>query len=148
MLVPRLTIVLAAWCLVLGSGWALARAPADDLMRLQAEGYDLLEAGKYGQAQAVFEKVLQQDPGNPLALNNLGALMVKQGRHRQALNYLEQALLRAKGYRVKVNRVCDVEGICLAFRPEPSVYGTQDLEPLIQLNLQLLKAKMAAGQKG
>ncbi len=148
MSLPRLTLILALCCLVLGPGGALGRAPADDLMRLQAEGYDLLASGKYDQARAVFEKILQQDTGNPLALNNLGALMVKQGQYQQALNYLEQALLRAKDYRVKVNRVCDVEGICLAFRPEPSVYGTQELAPLIRLNIQLLKDKIAAGQKG
>jgi hypothetical protein len=38
--------------------------------------------------------------------------------------------------------VCDVEGICLAFRPLQEVYGEQDLAPLVQLNLEMVKARL------
>jgi len=114
-----------------------------DLTGLLVESYDLLEAGKLDQAQKIFEEVLQQDPGNPLALNNLGYIKVKEKKYQEALTYLEQALPRAKGYKVMINRVCDVQGICLAFRPLQEVYGNQELEPLVRLNIAMVKARLA-----
>jgi hypothetical protein len=53
-------------------------------------------------------------------------------------------LVKAKGYQVKVNRVCEIDGVCLAFRPLQEEYGDQDLKPLVRLNMQMLRAKMAA----
>src|SRR5208337_2590028 len=89
-------------------------------------------------------KIQQKDPGNPLVLNNLAAVMAKEQKYGEALNYLEQALPRARGYRVKVNRVCGGEGLCLAFRPAEAVYGDQELAPLVQLNLEMVKARLPA----
>lgn len=114
------------------------------LTRMMVQSYDLLETGKVEEAQKIYEQVLQEDPGNPLALNNLGAIMVTKGQDAKALSYLGQALPKAKGYRVKVNRVCAVNGVCLAFRPLQEVYGDQELEPLIRLNIRMVKGKMAA----
>jgi tetratricopeptide (TPR) repeat protein len=132
-------------------GLALAgpvRAQTDaGLTRLQVQSYDLLEAGKLAEAQKIYEQILQQDPGNPLALNNLGAIKVKENRFPEALAFLEQALPRARGYKLKVNRVCDMQGLCMAFRPLEAVYGDQDLAPLVQLNLSLVKGKLAEGKK-
>ncbi len=124
-----------------------ARAQTDTLTQMLVESYDLLEAGKLAQAEKIYEQILAQDPGNPLALNNLGALKVKENKLEEALAYLTQALPRAQGYKFKVNRVCDIQGICLAFRPLQAVYGDQDLAPLVQLNISLVKAKLAEGQK-
>lgn len=125
-----------------------ARAQEDaGLTKMMAESYDLLEAGKLAQAQKIYEQVLQQDPGNPLALNNLAAIKVRENKLPEALAFLSQALPRARGYKVKVNRVCDVQGICLAFRPLEAVYGDQDLGPLVRLNIALVRAKMAAEEK-
>ena len=129
--------LLLAW-----SGSALAQGDAQ-ITRMLVESYDLLEAGKLDQAKAIFRQILQQDPGNPLALNNLGAVMVKEKKYQEALHYLEQALPRARGYKVRVNRVCAVDGLCLAFRPLQEVYGDQDLEPLVQLNIDMVKARLA-----
>lgn len=42
-----------------------------------------------------------------------------------------------------MNRVCDLGGTCLAFRPLMDAYADQELEPLIQLNIALLKARLA-----
>jgi Flp pilus assembly protein TadD len=139
--------------LALGSAGAQAQTKADtkaktqaqakkDLNLMMIQSYDLLEAGKLDEAQKIYHKVLKADPGNPLALNNLGAIMVKKGKYRAALVYLRQAKLRAKEYQVQVNRVCSMDGICLAFRPLQAVYGNQSLEPLVTLNLQMLQAKM------
>jgi tetratricopeptide (TPR) repeat protein len=114
----------------------------DDITGMLVRSYDLLEAGKVDQAQKIFEEILQKHPGEPLALNNLAAVMVKKGKYRQALDYLEEALPRAKGYKVQVNRVCDVKGVCLAFRPLAVEYGNHDLEALIRLNIEMIKAKL------
>ena len=137
--------------MVAALGLALAgpvRAQADaGLTKMLVESYDLLEAGKLAEAQKIYEQILKQDPGNPLALNNLGAIKVKENQFPEALAYLSQALPRAQGYKLKVNRVCDMQGLCLAFRPLEAVYGDQDLAPLVQLNLSLVKAKMADEKK-
>ena len=128
------------------SSWAAAQEK-DNLTPLMVKSYDLLEAGKLDEAQKIYEQVLKEDPGNPLALNNLATIMVKKGRTAQALAYLNQALPKAKGYKVMVNRVCEVNGVCLAFRPLEAVYGNQELEPLIRLNIRLLQGK-AGGPPG
>ena len=135
--------------MVAALGLALAgpvRADAG-LSKMLVESYDLLEAGKLAEAQKIYEQILKQDPGNPLALNNLGAIKVKENRYPEALSYLSQALDRAQGYKLKVNRVCDMQGLCLAFRPLEAVYGDQDLAPLVQMNLNLVKAKLAEEKK-
>jgi tetratricopeptide (TPR) repeat protein len=128
-------------------GLALAgpvRAQADPaLTKMLVESYDLLEAGKLAEAQKIYEQILKQDPGNPLALNNLGAIKVKENKLPEALAYLSQALPRAQGYKLQVNKVCNMQGFCLAFRPLESVYGDQDLAPLVQLNISLVKGKLA-----
>jgi predicted Zn-dependent protease len=124
------------------------RAQADaGITKMQVESYDLLEAGKLTEAQKIYEQILKQDPGNPLALNNLGAIKVKENKLAEALTYLSQALDRAQGYKIKVNRVCDMQGLCLAFRPLEAVYGNQELKPLVLLNLSLVRSKVAAAKK-
>jgi tetratricopeptide (TPR) repeat protein len=138
-------LMMAALGLVLAGP---ARAQADaGLTRMMVESYDLLEAGQLAQAQKIYEQILKQDPGNPLALNNLGAIKVKENKFREALILLSQALPRAQGYKIKVNKVCDVQGLCLAFRPLEAVYGNQDLGPLVQFNISLVKTKLAAEKK-
>jgi tetratricopeptide (TPR) repeat protein len=141
----QLILMVAALSLTL-AGPVLAQADAG-LTRMLVESYDLLEAGNLAQAQKIYEQILKQDPGNPVALNNLGAIKVKENQLPEALAYLSQALPRAQGYKLKVNRICDMQGICLAFRPLETVYGNQDLAPLVQLNLSLVKAKLAAEKK-
>jgi Tfp pilus assembly protein PilF len=132
-------------------GLALAgpvRAQTDSgLTKMLVQSYDLLEAGKLAEAQKIFEQILKQDPGNPLALNNLGAIKVRENKFQEALTFLSRALPRAQGYKLKVNRVCDMQGLCLAFRPLEAVYGDQDLAPLVELNLSLVKAKLAEEKK-
>jgi len=126
-----------------GNSGVWAQEPGH-LTKMMVQSYDLLEAGKVEEAQKIYEQVLKEDPGNPLALNNLAAIMVTKGKDKEAISHLEQALVKAKGYRVKVNKVCEVGGVCLAFRPLQEVYGNQDLEPLIRLNIQMVKGKRPA----
>jgi len=136
----RLMIPAILALLLAAPGPAGAQAEVTGLL---IKSYDLLEAGQLDQAQKIFEQILKQDPGNPLALNNLGYLKVKEHRYQEALAYLEQALPKAKGYKVMINRVCDADGICLAFRPLQEVYGNQELEPLVQMNIAMVKARLA-----
>jgi len=128
-------------------GWLYAQKQ-DDLTQKLVQSYDLLEAGRLDEAKQLYQGILQEYPDNPLALNNLAAILVKEKDYQGAMNYLEKALPRAKGYKVLVNKVCEVEGICLAFRPLAAEYGNQELEPLIQLNVQMLKSTMGAKGQG
>ena len=146
---PRFVLV----CLVMGlmclpAATGLAQTGAhEDLMASLVKSYDLLEAGRLAAAKKVYEDILAKYPDNPLALNNLGAIYVKEQDYPRGLDYLKRALPKAKGYKVQVNRVCDLNRICLAFRPGAVEYGNQDLEPLIALNIAMVKARMAAEQK-
>jgi tetratricopeptide (TPR) repeat protein len=109
------------------------------------DSYDLIEKKQYKEADALLDKVLAKDPGQPLALNNKAAIMVYEQKFDKADTYLNQALSKAKGYMVQVNRVCSVGNICLAFKPVPSGTGNQDLEPLIKMNIEMVKGYMTAG---
>jgi Tfp pilus assembly protein PilF len=142
----QLQITAVALALLLGAPGALARNGAENFQTM-VQGYDLLEVGKLHKAQKLYEQVLREDPGNPMALNNLGAIMVKKKKYREALDYLEKALPRAKEYQVRVNRVCDVEGVCLAFRPLEEEYGNQDLARLVKLNIDMVKEQLRAAPK-
>ena len=102
-------------------------------------GFDLLEQGKFDQAQKIFADVLRQDPGQPLALNNMAAILVKQGKYDQALDYLKRALPRAKGVKVAFNRVCNIDGVCAACRMSQEQFGTEDLEGVVKSNLVMVE---------
>jgi len=141
-LTPIVTVVLL-W----GVTWVWAQS-RDTLNQQLVKSYDLLEAGRLEEARKIFEDILRKRPGEPLALNNLAALLVKQGRYEKAVGLLERALKGAQGYRLKVNQVCDLSGLCLAFRPALAEYGDRDLAPLVKINLELVKAKLAAPKPG
>jgi tetratricopeptide (TPR) repeat protein len=151
----RRTVRRGFWLILAGAGLlALALLPASaqlggdqELMRHLVKSYDLLEAGNLAEAKKIYEGLLAKYPDNPLILNNLGAIYAKEKDYQRALNFLERALPKAKGYKVLVNRVCDLEGICLAFRPAAVAYGNHDLEPLIAINIEMVKAKFAAARK-
>ena len=71
--------------------------------------------------------------------------MVAEKKFDKADTYLNQALPKAKGYMVQVNRVCTVGNICSAFKPVAGATGNQDLEPLIKMNIEMVKGYMDAG---
>ena len=140
-------VVALALC---GAGVALAQKPKKaeptfDVSKALIDSYDQIEKKQYKKADAILDKVLAKDPGNPLALNNKAAIMVYEKKFDKADTYLNQALGKAKGYMVQVNRVCSVGNICLAFKPVASGTGNQDLEPLIKMNIEMVKGYMTAG---
>lgn len=139
-----LTLALA----LCGAGAAFAAKKADkplDVGKALSDSFELLSKQKYAQAEKILNKVLAQDPGNPLALNNLASVMVGMKKFDKADTYLNQALPKAKGYMVQVNRVCTVGNICMAFKPVSGGTGNQDLEPLIKMNIEMVKGYMTAG---
>ena len=135
-----LTLALALF----GAGLALAAKPLD-VTKALSDSFELLNKQKYVQAEKILNAVLAQDPGNPLALNNLASVMVGEKKFDKADTYLNQALPKAKGYMVQVNRVCTVGNICMAFKPVAGGTGNQDLEPLIKMNIEMVKGYMTAG---
>ncbi|MCL6622002.1 MAG: tetratricopeptide repeat protein [Syntrophobacterales bacterium] len=139
-----LTLVLAG-VLMLGPAPVWAQEEPEVLEAL-VQSYDLLEAGKLPEAKRLYQEILQKHPDHPLALNNLAYIQVKEGDLAGARATLERALSRAAGYRLKVNQVCAVDGICLAFRPGGPAYGDQDLEPLVRLNLSLVQERLRQGR--
>ena len=124
----------------------LALAQADGVLAQKINaGYDLLEQGKFDQAQKIYEEILKQQPGHPIALNNLAAISCKQGKFEQALAQLNLALPQAKkGYKITLNRVCNVDGVCAAYRMSTDRFGEDNLEDLIKSNI--LMVNMAASQ--
>lgn len=139
-----LTVVMAG-LLVFGPAWTLAQEEPE-LMEALVRSYDLLEAGNYLAAKKIYQEILAKQPDHPLALNNLAFIQIREGDLPGARDNLERALPKAAGYRLRVNKVCAVEGICLAFRPGRPAYGDQDLEPLVRLNLSLVREKLASGR--
>jgi Tfp pilus assembly protein PilF len=125
-----------------GPGWTQDQA---EVARLLNAGFDLLEQGNYSQAQKVYEELLQKDPTQPLALNNLGAILVKQGKYDQALDRLRRALPRAKGFKVAMDRVCNVDSVCAACRISEKQFGSEDLDRVVRSNI--LMVEMAKSSK-
>jgi hypothetical protein len=142
--VIALTVALA----LLGVGAALAAKKAEkefEVGKALLDSYDLIEKKQYKKADALLDKILVKDPGNPLALNNKASVMVAEKKFDKADTYLNEALPKSKGYMVQVNRVCSVGNICLAFKPVAGGTGNQDLEPLIKVNIEMVKGYMMAG---
>jgi tetratricopeptide (TPR) repeat protein len=141
-------IALALALALCGAGVAFAAAAKKaekpmDVGKMLMTSFEMMEKNKFPQAQKMLDQILEQDPGNPLALNNLAAVMVKAKKFDKADTYLNQALPRAKGYMVQVNRVCQVGGICIAFKPAAGGTGNQELEPLVKMNIDMVKQYMS-----
>src|SRR4030042_4687528 len=128
-----------------GAGAALAQkakkgAKEFNVNKALAESFDLVEKQQYKKADMLLDKVLAKDPGNPLALNNKAAIKVMEKKFDKADTYLNQALPKAKGYMVQVNKVCKVGGLCSAYAPVAGGTGNEDLEPLIKKKMEMVKA--------
>jgi tetratricopeptide (TPR) repeat protein len=138
----KLTAILLGLALLTGgAAWAQADR---DLAALLNSGYEMLERGELDQAQKFYEEMLRKYPGNPVALNNLAAILARKGKYEQALNYLDQALSRAQGHKVLVDRVCDLESVCTAVRVGRDNMVGGDLLDLIKSNILMVKMACAS----
>jgi tetratricopeptide (TPR) repeat protein len=148
----KVTVFLLVLTFGVGAAFAQGICPpakiTGDIESMLSRGYCLFIAGNYKEAQEEFEKVLQKDPGNPVALNDLAVVMVKENKLDKADTYLKEALPRAQGYKMLVNRVCGVQDICLAVEPYKVGGGNQDLGELVKMNINMVEAKMAAEKGG
>jgi hypothetical protein len=70
--------------------------------------------------------------------------MVAEKKFDKADTLLNQALPKAKGYQIQVNRVCTVGNICMAFKPVAGGTGNMDLEAQIKMNIEMVKGMMTA----
>jgi predicted Zn-dependent protease len=146
--VKVVVIVLALALCGAGAAFAAKAKKAEkefDVGKALLQSYDMIEKQQYKKADALLDKILAKDPGNPLALNNKASVMVAEKKLDKADTYLNQALAKAKGYMVQVNRVCTIGNICMAFKPVAGSAGNQDLEPLIKMNIEMVKGYMTAG---
>jgi tetratricopeptide (TPR) repeat protein len=138
----RLVVILVALSLVgPGLGWAQDQG---EVGRMLSAGFGLLEQGDYDQAQKVYEELLKKDPTQPLALNNLGAIMVKRGKYDQALGYLRRSLPRAKGFKVAIDRVCNIDSVCAACRRSEQQFGSEDLDKVVRTNILMVEMAKSA----
>ncbi|MHC5079811.1 MAG: TPR end-of-group domain-containing protein [Planctomycetota bacterium] len=62
------------------------------LVRLNREGCRLMEKGKFAEAEAKFNEILELDPGNNIALYNLACSRSLQGDIDAAFDYLKAAI--------------------------------------------------------
>jgi tetratricopeptide (TPR) repeat protein len=143
--VPAKAVIFTLGLLLMAAGSALAQAGG--LVQQINAGYDLLEQGKYDQAQKIYEEILQKQPDHPIALNNLAAISCKQGKFEQALAQLQRALPKAGGFKITLNRVCSVDGVCAAFRQSTDNFGQENLEDLIKSNILMVQMAAANRQK-
>jgi tetratricopeptide (TPR) repeat protein len=141
-------ICIAVALTLCGAGVAFAAKKAGkelNVGKALLDSWEMINKHQYKKAEDLLNKILAKDPGNPLALNNLAAVMVAVKKFDKADTYLNQALPKSKGYMVQVNRVCTVGNICSAFKPVAGSGGNQDLEPLIKVNIEMVKNYMASG---
>lgn len=115
-----------------------------DINKALSSSFDLLSKGEYDRSRKILEAILKKDQGNPLALYNLASVMVAMKEFDKADTYLNEALPRAQGYKVQINRVCTVGTICMAAKPAATGNGNQDLEPLIKMYREIVKAMVIA----
>jgi tetratricopeptide (TPR) repeat protein len=139
-----MAILLVLSCCLAGP--ALAQSENDLAARLNA-GYEMLEKGELDRARQLYEEMLRQYPGNPVALNNLAAILARTGKHEEALRLLTEALGRARGYRVLVDRLCDLESVCTAVRVGRDNMVGGDLEDLIKSNILMVRMSAASPRR-
>jgi tetratricopeptide (TPR) repeat protein len=140
------------------AGAADRAAKGNEIGKALHRSYDLIEAEKYAEAKELLDQILAKDPGNPLALNNLAAVMVAEKNYDRASALLDQALPQARGYQVRVNTVCGVGKVCMAYKPAAAGMNpeaqpnkktevmdiVQDLEPLIKMNKEMVQGLQAS----
>ncbi len=138
---PRMVVGLAH----LGLGWvaanrnqhreAVARfdavlaAQPDDLLGLLGKANSLIGLGRLEEADALLERVLAIDPGNPYALAESAVIRYGLGDDRGAEERFEAALERGTAY------TCPYEGLGLVYLRQGRVDDARDhLERAVDLN--------------
>ena len=117
-------------------------AIANDKEALSALGNLAAERGDYKVAEQVFRRVLELDPDDSTALSNLGILLAKQGKPKDAIPFLKSAFdrnLDIPAFAMNLARVECIAGDSPAARTtltEALVY-TPNLEDIRRLQTQM-----------
>jgi Flp pilus assembly protein TadD len=123
--------------------WAQTRLLSEDAYTPLSLSYQYMKSGKTGAARAQLEQIIQADPYNPYALNNLAVISEQQGRLKEALAYLLDAETHAAEYTEKPEELCQVGGLCMALKPSRAQVSRSSIAALIHGNINLLKIKIA-----
>lgn len=124
------------------------KSDADELINKLRSSYDLLNQKSYDSAQSILEEVLLKDPAHPLALNNLAYTMVAKKDCAKAQVYLDQALQRAKGYKVMTEGLvlvglCNERiGLITACQPVGPESESMELESTVKKNIKMVQDMM------
>jgi tetratricopeptide (TPR) repeat protein len=117
-------------------------AIADDEQALDALGNVSAERGDYKVAEQAFRRVLELDPDDSTALSNLGILLAKQGKPKEAIPFLKSAFdrnLDIPAFAMNLARVECINGDSPAAErtlTEALVYSP-DLEDIQRLQTQV-----------
>ncbi|MBM4284834.1 MAG: hypothetical protein FJ128_06240 [Deltaproteobacteria bacterium] len=122
---------------------AQPRPMEEDVFTPLIKGYDFMRQGKYDAAKMEFETALKKDRFNPFALNNLAALVEKEGKLKDAMAYLVDAQKHAGKYLDKVQETCFVGGLCAGVKPLKEMGTESGIAKVIKENIEKLQAKMA-----
>lgn len=119
-----------------------------DLESGLSRGYCKFKEGNLQAAQAEYEAVLKQHPGNPVALNNMGCLAVKEGNYGKACGYFQECQAKAHGYKMQVNSLCSANDLCTAVEPYKCGTGPTDLGEISTTNYNMARTKLQAEKLG
>jgi Flp pilus assembly protein TadD len=136
-------LIFILWRQLLAPAWAQPRLLSEDAYTPLSLSYQYMKSGKIGAARVQLEQVIQADPFNAYALNNLAVVSEQQGSLKEALAYLLDAQTHAAEYTEKPEELCQVGGLCMAFKPSQAQGSRSSIAALVHGNLNLLKIKIA-----
>jgi cellulose synthase operon protein C len=131
-----LTIALITSVVPLGSH-PLRLLPVYGQSASVAQGYNLLSENRVGDAIAVFQRFVQQNPNNIEALTGLAIAYRRAGRDAEALETYQRILAIDPDNRLALSTL----GLLGEFRPQWQPIGIQALTRLLQLEPDSLEAR-------
>jgi len=135
---------------------ASASAMASSTTELIAEGNKLWSENKMDQAQAVFQKAIDQDPTSAKAYSRLGALLLMQNKGKESVKAYQASIIHdsnnAKSYaalsiaylhmgRHKMAQVMAQQALSI----DPSMSNAKSISEYIDAKEKMLASAQAAG---
>lgn len=104
-------------------GLSLAFMPhpviAQDINQLFEQGNTAQREGRYAEAEAIWRQILETNPDNAIAYNNLGVAYQKQGNLEAAITAYKKAIALDPDYTRAQNNLEEAERL-LELRRNPS----------------------------
>jgi hypothetical protein len=136
-------LIFILWRQIPAPAWAQPRLLPEDAYTPLSLSYQYMKSGKTGAAMVQLEQVIQADPHNPYALNNLAVISEQQGRLKEAMAYLVDAETHGAEYTQKPEELCQDGGMCMALKPSRTQGSRSSIAALVHGNINLLKIKIA-----